>query len=72
MEEATEEAQYAANISIFIIIIWGFLYTILNIVRRVAEIRSRQQNHILYLPDAEVVKIDPNLLPGVLKLNLCG
>ena len=52
MEEATEEAEYAINISIFIIIIWGFLYTILNIVRRVAEIRSRSQNHILYLPDA--------------------
>lgn len=41
--------------------IWGFIYSIICVIRRIVDIRYKQKHGILWYPDATVIRIDPNL-----------
>lgn len=72
LETAGRYSENCMYFSIVILLIWGVLYAVLCLAKHAVELRSRKRQHILYLPDAEVIRINPNLLSGTLKLSLGG
>jgi hypothetical protein len=68
--ENIDKSKNCMYITILMISIWGFLYSIAFVLQKVVDMRNRYKFGVLFYPDEALKQINPNLILNTIKLSL--
>lgn len=68
--DTVSKSQICMYLTILIIIVWSFIYSLVSASKRITEIKSRYNNKILFYSDEMIAQINPNLLNNAIKVSL--
>jgi hypothetical protein len=67
--ENIEKSKICMYLTILLIAVWGFLYSIAYVFQKVVDMRNRYRFGVLFYPDEILTQINPNLILNTIKLT---